>query len=65
MTAFAIVNGRKYMMRTRCTTEDGAFRRLLKGMADELGCFEVSHMWCEREPRMVTAEVLMGCRELI
>ena len=64
MAAFAIVNGKKYGVRTRCRTEDGAIRRLLKRLADEFGCFEVHCVYCRREPCEIDAEFLMSCREL-
>ena len=45
MTAWAVVqDGSMYGVRTRCKTEDGAIRRLLRLMGERLGCFEIRSM---------------------
>ncbi len=67
MSAYAILeDGRGYMTSGKYRTEDGAVRRLLTLMGEEIhGCFEIALMGAEREPREVTAEWMMdNCREL-
>ena len=62
MAAWAITeDGRAYGTVTRCRTEDGAIRRLLRLMVERLGCFEVRSMGVAE----ITPEWLMARAELL
>ena len=67
MSAYLVTtDGRGYMLHGRYKTEDGAIRRLLSLVGENVkGCIEVALLGAEREPREVTAEWMMAnCREL-